>query len=355
MATLKRSHRIAAGVAAAAFLWIASGLIFPNGEKNGVDNTEHILPTVRTVLSVAKNHQNSLILFGRTEPARAVTLKAQTSGRISAIVLDKGQPVKAGQIIARIAMDDRKARLAEAEALLQQHVIAYKAAQQLSEKQYRSRVKLAEAMAQLETAKAGLKAISLDIEHTNIRAPFDAVLNDLPVEVGDFVAVGNAVADMVELDPILIAAEVSERAAGQLRVGAGAVVTPVGGAPVSGVISYVSKVARETTRTFRIEVSLANPDGIFAAGQTTELRLDLGSEPAHLITPAVLTLSDEGVLGVKSVDDGGIVRFHRVSIIDDTTQGMWVGGLAERINLITVGQEFVRAGQKVNGNGGPQP
>lgn len=352
MATLKRSHRIAAGVAAVAFLWIVSGLIFPGDKENGADNAKQVLPSVRTVLSVAKNHQNSLILFGRTEPARAVTLKAETSGRISAIVLDKGQSVKAGQIIARIAMDDRKARLAEAEALLEQRAIAYKAAQQLSEKQYRSRVKLAETKAQLETAKAGLKTIRLDIEYTNIRAPFDAVLNDLPVEVGDFVAIGNAVANVVELDPILIAAEVSERAVGQLRVGAGAVVTPVGGAPVSGTISYVSMVAREATRTFRIEVRLANPDGIFAAGQTTELRLDLGTEPAHLITPAVLTLSDEGVLGVKSVDDGGIVRFHRVSIIDDTTQGMWVGGLAERINLITVGQEFVRAGQKVNGNGG---
>lgn len=352
MATLKPSHRIAAGVAAAAFLWIVSGLIFPGDEKNVPDNAKHSLPSVRTVMSVAKNHQNSLILFGRTEPARAVMLKAETSGHISAIVIDKGHAVKAGQVIARIAIDARKARLAEAEALLNQRAIAYKAAQQLSEKQYRSRVKLAEAKAQLETARAALKSIKLDIEHTNIRAPFDAILNDLPVEVGDFVAIGNAVANVVELDPVVIAAEVSERAVGQLRVGAGAMVTPIGGPPVSGQVSYVSMVASEATRTFRIEVRLANPDGIFAAGQTTELKLDLGTEVAHLITPAILTLSDEGTLGVKSVDDGGIVRFHRITIIDDTTEGMWVGGLAERINLITVGQEFVRAGQKVNGVSG---
>ncbi|MBT4463123.1 MAG: efflux RND transporter periplasmic adaptor subunit, partial [Rhodospirillaceae bacterium] len=342
MIALKPAHRIAAGVAIVAFLWIVSGLIFSGDDDNAMDKAEHDLPNVRTVVSVANNHQNSLVLFGRTEAARRVVLKAETSGHIAEIVLEKGQAVKAGQIIARISMDDRKARLVEAEAKVEQYLLAYKAAQQLSKKQYRSRVKLAESKAQLETAKVGLKAIRLDIEHTEIRAPFDAVLNDVLVEVGDFVAVGSAVSDVVELDPIVIAAEVSELVAGKLRVGAGAVITPVGGEAVAGSISYVSKVARESTRTFRIEVSLANPDGTFAVGQTTELRLELGGVQAHLITPAILTLSDEGVLGVKSVDDNATVHFNPVTIIDDTTQGMWVGGLGDHITLITVGQEFVR-------------
>ncbi|MHA1597812.1 MAG: efflux RND transporter periplasmic adaptor subunit [Alphaproteobacteria bacterium] len=353
MPVLKRSHRIAAGVTAVAFLWIVSGLIFSGDDDNVMNGADKVLPSVRTVISTAKGHQNSLVLFGRTEPARAVTLKAETSGRIARIVIEKGQPVKAGEVIAIIAMDDRKARLAEAKARVEQYALAYKAAQQLSEKQYRSRVKLAEAKAQLETAKAGLRAIGVDIEHTKIRAPFDAVLNELPLEIGDFVAVGSAVAKVVELDPIMVTAEVSERVAGKLGDGTGATVKAVGGLTRTGVVSYVSKVAREATRTFRIEISIANSDGVFAAGQTTELRLDLGTVSAHLISPAILTLSDEGTLGVKSVDDGGIVRFHKINIIDDTTMGMWVGGLPARVNLITVGQEFVRVGQKVNGKSGP--
>jgi len=362
---LKSSYLIAAGVAVAVVGWIYSGQFkadeAPQGavkmamvQKQDRATASEALPRVTTRVSVASKHPRKLLLFGRTEASRKVMVKAETAGRIVALPVEKGMMVKKGDIVARIAMDDRQARLTEAKAVLNQYAIAYRAAQELSQKQYRSKVKLAESEAQLEAAKAGLKSMTMDIVHTVIRAPFDGVLEDLPVEIGDFAAVGHVVADIVDLDPVLVVGEVSERAVKLLNTGTSARARTLNGQPLEGVVSYISKVASPSTRTFRVEVSVANPKAAIRAGLTAQMSLDLGTAMAHFITPAVLTLSSEGVLGIKILDKDGIVRFHTGTIVEDTPEGLWVEGLPDRIELITVGQEFVRVGQKAVGLPGVQ-
>ena len=196
--------------------------------------------------------------------------------------------------------------------------------------------------------------MNIDIERTVIRAPFDGVLETQPVEIGDFASVGHAVAGIVDLDPVLVVGEVTERAVKLLNAGTPALARTLNGLPLNGTVSYISKVASSSTRTFRVEVSVANPDGAIPAGLTAQMSLNLGTAKAHFITPAVLTLSSEGVLGVKVLDQDGIVRFHTGSIVEDTPEGLWVEGLPDRIELITVGQEFVLTGQKAIGSLGAE-
>ncbi len=169
------------------------------------------------------------------------------------------------------------------------------------------------------------------------------------MDIGDYVAVGDVSASVVDLDPILVVGDATERVASNLSVGDKAIVKPVGGNQQEGVVSYVSKIGSSATRTFRVEISLANPGGVIAEGVTAELKLDMGTLKAHFLTPAVLTLSDSGELGVKVVDADNMVRFHTVQLIDDTPDGMWVTGLPDEAELIVVGQEFVKSGQKVEG------
>ena len=62
----------------------------------------------------------------------------------------------------------------------------------------------------------------------------------------------------------------------------------------------------------------------------------------------MLPLDDNGVLGIRTVEDGSKVAFHAVNIVKDTREGVWVVGLPETINVITVGQEYVQPGQVVD-------
>ncbi len=347
---MKRSYFIAAGLAVAATAWILSGLV---GDDDAGEDAAPApvaeaepLPQVRVRTVAAQARTSELVLFGRSEAERTVSLRAETKGRVVERAVAKGDRVEAGDALVRLAVDDRKAQLREAEARVEQYRIAYKAAAKLAEKKFRSEVKLVEEKAELEAAKARLAAIRLDIERTVIRAPFAGVVDDLPAEIGDFIDIGDPVAVVADLEPILVVGEVSERDVAGIPVGAPATVRLAGGPALDGRVRYVSRVGTSVTRTFRVEVEVDNPGWTLAEGLTAELRLATGQTFAHRVSPAILTLSEEGVIGVKAVEDGTVV-FFPADVVADTTEGVWLAGLPDTVTLITVGQEFVRAGQRV--------
>lgn len=349
---MKRSILAAILLAVAVGGWVASrvindtGPVFDLGVAPAAGPSQ--TPQVRVRTQVAEERTSELVLFGRTEAVRVVNIKAETTGRVVKQVVRKGGVVKKGDVIVHLAMDDRKARLTEAKASVAHYLMAYKADQKLSRKEYRSKVKLAESRALLEKSRAQLRRVHLDIERTAIRAPFAGIVDRLPVEIGDYIAVGVTVATVVDLDPILVVGEVAERDIDKVIVGDIAGVRMASGRVTAGTIRYISKTGSPRTRTFRVEVAVDNPGGGLAEGLTAELRLPTGQVLAHRVSPAVLTLSDEGVVGVKTVDADNLVAFHPVKMIADTPEGIWLGGLPRRVTLITVGQEFVRPGQRVD-------
>ena len=348
---MKRSYIIAAGIAIAVTGWILSGQVggcqAPDTAPAAAAEPAVKLPQVRVRRLVAEERIGELVLFGRTEADRVVKVKEETAAAVAKLAVKKGGRVAKGDIIARLAMDDRRARLAEAEATVDQYRIAHEAALDLSKKAFLSRVSLAQAKAELEAAKAALERIRLDIAHTVIRAPFGGIVDDLPVEIGDYVKVAETVATLIDLDPIVVVGEVGERDVAQIKLGASAHVRLATGERLAGTVRYVSKMGSTTTRTFRIEVAIDNPAGAVAEGVTAELKLPTKRLRAHRLSPSVLTLSDEGVVGVKSVNADGTVAFRPVTMIADTPDGIWLGGLPDEVTVITVGQEYVRAGQRV--------
>jgi membrane fusion protein, multidrug efflux system len=349
---MRRSFIISGILAVAVVVWIGSGQV---GGKPSPSNdapqqkkiSEEIIPEVRVKTFRSAERVRELSLFGRTEAVRMVQMRAETKGRIIERAVKKGSTVKKGDVIVRLAMDDRRARLDGAQALVEQYRVAYVAAQQLSKKQFRSKVRLAEAKAQLETAKTQLAAVKLDIRRTVIHAPFGGVINKLPVNVGDYVEAKGELAELIDLDPILVVGQVTERDMGALKLGATAQIKVADGRERSGVIGFISKVGSAATRTFRVEVRVANPTGEVSEGLTTELRLPVQTVRAHLMSPSVLTLSETGAIGVKSLNPDNQVVFNAVGMVADTPEGIWLSGLPDEVVVITVGQEFVKIGQKV--------
>jgi len=345
------SHLMAVVLTVIAVGWIVSGVVtgkaLDSKEAGKPQNAEDIMPLVRVRTLAAMDRQGEVILFGRTEAIKDAELAAETTGRVIKRMAKKGAAVKKGDALFQLAGDDRTARLKEAVAKVAYHEIAYNAAKRLSQRQFQSKVKLAETAADLAQAKAQRAAIRLDIQRTTIRAPIDGFIETTPVGVGDYVKAGDVVTKIVNLDPIRVVAQVTERDVARLKVGTQSLALLPDGRTLIGELRYISRVGKSETRTFRVEAWIANPDGRVPEGLTTELRLPTETERAHRVSPAVLTLDDNGVIGVKAVDaDNGVV-FHPVRILGDTPEGVWLGGLPEALTLITVGQEFVRAGQKV--------
>ena len=345
----RTSHVIAIGLAAVVIAWVASGAVIwkaPNKGK-GLKKRSAVLTLVRVRQSYARLHELHLTIFGRTETIRDVKVAAETTGKVVTRAAKKGSWVKKGMPIVKLAMNDRQARLREAEAKVDYQTLAYESAEKLSKKQFQSKIKVSEAKAALEEGKASLAAARLEILRTTVRAPIDGYIEALPLHIGDYVQPGTVVATVLNLDPIRVVAHVSERQVSKLKTGSIAWVSVPDGNLLQGIVRFISRMGNTSTRTFRVEVWFDNPDGKISEGLTAELRLVLGNALAHRVSPAVLALNDNGTIGIKAVDKEGKVVFHAVEILEDTTDGVWIGGLPKQLTLITVGQEFVRIGQSV--------
>lgn len=350
---MKRSIVFAVVLAVAATLWVASGQLGgtgaePEAQKAPADLTAlSQAPLVRVRISSGQPHAVIDLLRGRTEANRSVEIKSETDSRILELNVDDGSRVEAGDVIAKLAPGDRPARLAEAKALLAQRQIEFEADRKLSEKGFRAETQLAATQASLEAAEAAVKIAEVELGYTTIRAPFDGIVDRRLVELGDFVDRADSIARLVDLDPMLIVTQVNERDVPRLTVGAPGRARLMSGETVSGRIRHISAVADEATRTFRVELEVPNPDGRISAGMTAEIALPLSETLAHRVSPSVLTLSDSGEIGVKSVDNDDRVVFHPVEIVDTDSEGMWITGLPDEATLITVGQEYVGAGDRV--------
>jgi multidrug efflux system membrane fusion protein len=353
---MKSSYAIALVIALAAVGWLASahlGGTAPNGAESANTTPETVAPAAKAPMrvqvrnSVAEKRVISLVLAGQTEPSRYATSKAETAARVVAVAADEGAVVKKNDVIIQLAMDERKALLDEARALVKQRQVEYTAASKLSSKGYQTQTRLAETKANLGAAQALLSRIQVDIERTVIRAPFDGVIEDRMVEIGDYLGIGDPIALMIDLDPLIAVAQVSEREIVGVAAGGKGKVKLITGDVVDGRVRYVSSVASEGTRTFRVELEIENSGNRLAAGLTAEINLPVATAEAHKMSPAALTLDDTGVIGVKIVDADNIVRFHPIKLVADGNDGVWVGGLPREATIITVGQEFVLPGQTV--------
>ena len=347
-----RSWLMSAGIAVLVATWLLSGQL--GGEPSEAPVTD-ISPIARATQSSvrvrtqsAEEIMRTIVVNGKTAPARIVDLAAETDGRIEFVGVKRGASVRRGEVIVRLDERDRRARLAQAEATVKQRQVEYEGREKLMTESYVSEAQLQEAIAQLEAAKTELTRAKLDLDYMSIRAPFDGALQARHVEEGDFVSRGDPIARFVDNRTIIVSANVSEFDAGYVITGQTAQAQLATGEIVHGKIRYVAPVADEATRTFEVELEIDNSDGQLRAGGTAELRIPAEHVLAHRVSPSLLTLDDAGNVGLKIINDSGEVEFVVADVALSTSEGIWVVGLPETATIITVGHGFVAPGSMVN-------
>ncbi len=369
---MKRSIFIAFIILAAVVGWIGSGQ-FTNNVVAQDDDTETSTETETSYSQDTENNDNkdftfsvetkvftsslidqSIELQGQTIHNKKIDVKSETSGNINNIEFARGDRVSQNAEMITISLEDRNEKLSSAKKdlerlnkelilneknrdnLLRQNVerielyeIEYASAKQLIDKGLSSKSKLSLASfnlanaqadredikikfestlanleAQISNVKSILKNIKLDIEKTTIKAPFDGIIK--------------------------------------------ALIEDSNGIKKNGIISFISPSAETSTRTFEITIEADNKDLSYKSGITTKIIIKGSELKAHKIPPSILTLLDDGTVGVKAVDNDNKVTFYPTKTIKDTIDGMWVSGLPEKVNLIVSGQEYISIGETIN-------
>lgn len=357
--------------------------------------------------SVAQQIDSAVILRGATEALRQVDVQAQTSGIVISEPLRRGAFVTKDQVLCKIdpgtraatlaetearlaeaiarrpeveaRIPEAQARVAQARAQLDEALINANAATKLQEGGFASDTRVLStqaavrsAEAALSSAKAGVKSAQsgldgleasiqtaeaavararTDIAHLTVTAPFAGLLENDSAELGSLLQSGGqggaSCARILQIDPIKVVGYVPETEVGRIKVGARSGARLTDGRTITGRVTFLSRSADPLTRTFRVEMTVANPDLSIRAGQTAEIGIDSDGVNAHLLPASSLTLNNEGTLGVRTIDADSKALFVPVTLIRDTRDGVWVTGLADTVDVIVVGQEYVTDGVPV--------
>lgn len=336
-------------IAIALWFWVNSG-----GDKNAPvparnsAQQEVSIPTVVVESREAEEHQNSFKLFGRSEANREVAVKAETPGLVVSTPVKEGRRVARGTTLCRQDVDARQANLDQALANLKAREFDFNSTQTLVDKGYKSAVQLQSQKAQVDGARAAVKQAEIELDNVNMRAPFSGIFDAQMAEVGDYLSPGQPCGKLIELNPLIVAVELTETQIGKIKTGQEAQIELVTGENVTGKIRFIEANANAATRTFRTEIEVPNKDYALKGGVTATVSIKAGIAKAQHVPSKILTLDSNGSLGVRYVDFDNRVGFAKVTQIDEDIDGIWVTGLPESTRIIVQGQDYVAVGTEVD-------
>lgn len=311
---------------------------------------EQSKPPARTVAVITpprRTYARAIRISGLTEADKRAVLATRVAGIIDKLPVSQGQHVKTGDLVLMLAAEEKISAVDNARQLVVQREAELTAALRLMKTGNLPKLQLDTARSNLTSAQALLETAQAELDRNEVKAPFDGVIDRVPVELGSSVMQGGEVATIIKLDPVIARGEVSERDLGYLKIGDKANVRLVSGQTVEGTVRYISRDASSATRTFRVEIAVPNPEGAIPAGMTAEIALSAQPTDAVMLPRSVVTLGDKGDLGIRAVDKDSKVVFFPIDLVDDTPTGLVLGGIPADARIIVAGQELVTEGEVV--------
>ncbi len=348
---------IALIVCVALGLWMAAGDVIVGGQSKGdaeavsiaerKDNEQSEIFKVNIVEINAVEREQTVSIRGRTKADAIVPIRAETNGILEKRLVNRGDRVNAGDVVCVLDSGARQATLESAKAALATAEADYNSALGLNKKGFSSDTKVRQTKSVLDSARAQLKQAEIELSRVEVTANATGVVQDPIASVGDMLSAGSACITLLDADPMYFQGQISERAVVFAQPGMNAKVMLVSGTTIEGVVSYISPSADANTRTFTTEIRLNTDGSSIRDGMSATAEIIMPATEAFKISPSWVTLGDGGAVGVKVVNRSDTVEFKHIEILAQSNDGLWVMGLENGDRIITLGQEYVTAGEVV--------
>lgn len=358
---MPRFHTVAAFVVlAVAAAWVLSGEFSSIGSaaqdgEAGTPRAEQTAAAPRKVLRTVAvmqpefiQHNRIIRVSGVTAPDKRTTLATRSAGILGSLKVEKGDKIQSGDVVLVLDGAEKASMVETARAVLDQRQKEAENIERLVKNGIVPTTQSDNARSALASARSQLEAAQADIDRLTVVAPFSGVIDQVMVEEGSWLPSGEAVAVLLQLDPVVARGEVSERDIENVKVGREADVRLIGGEIVSGSVRHVSLEATSGTRTFPIEVAIANPDNRVPAGMTAEIMIKSEPVSAVRLPRSVVTLDVAGNLGLRILKSDNTVGFVPIDLIDDSPDGLVLSGVPRDARIIVAGQDLVSEGETVN-------
>lgn len=327
-----------------------------NGEASEAaeEATQTRLVSVRVAEVQPEAFTDFVQVVGTVEANRDVTVSAEEAGTIRQLLVEKGSPVQAGQAIARI--DDRVLR-PQAEQAASEAALAQETWQRQrvlwEEDRVGSEMTYLQARYRAETAAAGARALRERLDRTIVRAPISGVLDDRLVEVGSLVGPGTPIARVIDTSRVKITGGVPERFAGQIEPGTEVEIgiDGVAGRGFARQVGFVGAAVDPQSRTFPIEIVVANAGAALKPGMIANIRLARATVSEALVVPQeTLMRVEDGYIVYVAVQNGEELVAEARPVVLGPSQGNRVivdSGLQPGEQVIVVGQNQVARGDRL--------
>ena len=362
-------------------------------------------PRVTAVKVVNRSVERIVRASGFTEPEAIINLAAETSGTVARIPGRDGRRILRGQAIVALDSDTLPAQIAAARAELEAARASLESAsdqsigtyeeeraaaaanlevarqrltigKKLADKEFTAPVELAQLRANFENARVALARIDLAknhnadiqlaqnrarvaaarsnlviledrLEKSTFTSPIDGWLESVHVDIGEQVNPGAPVATVIGIDTLKVVVAVPQTSVAKVSLGDAVHIEVAGRDAREGNVTKISSLSGSGTRTFDVEVAIPNEDLRLRAGMTVEAAIDIGTEPAFAMSPAHLSVTQDGALAAKISQDG-LVRVVPVELVRSGNERVFVSGLRNGDVLLTFGQAFVQRGDRVD-------
>lgn len=247
------------------------------------------------------------------EAVQQATVSAQTSGRVIEVNFDIDDYVAKDTVIVRMRDKEQKAALDAARAQLKEAQMNYERARDLLERKLASKADFDKTEVALQAARAGVDQAQEQLEHTVVRAPYNGIVVERHIELGETASAGQPLMTGLSLDKLRADANVSQAYIDAVRrSGAARVLLPDGRTIESGELT-VSPYADPQTHTFRVRVGL--PDGLRDAypGMFAKVAVVVGEELGTVVPVDAVVFRSE-VTAVYVVDADGRVAMRQVRL-----------------------------------------
>ena len=311
---------------------------------------------VETEVLSSEPFNSFLRLVGTVETSDDVQLSAEVSGKVFMHVVSEGQKVQKGQTILRI--DDAKLsqEVARLEAMVAQSETTWNRVQTLYvEENIGSEIDYLTAKYAFDQNKSALASLLVDLENTEIIAPFNGVVETIFVEEGEMVAPGMPVIRLIGAEQFVISAGVPARYANVVELGDRVDVwfdTQVQDT-LAGTIVYVANSIDPSNRTFKIDIRLPSGKTYYKVDMIANLRLNtLSLNQAVVVSEEFVYSKGEGyVMYVKGTNSEGkdIALERKVELGPSfKTEVVISRGLAPGDEIITIGSAFLNDRVRIN-------
>lgn len=320
-----------------------------NAENNKGQAADEAVRVEVTQVKTATSDRTSRY-SGTVEEESGTLLSFAVGGTVSRVLVDEGDRVGKGQLIATLDTEQLTHNHASAQAALAQAEDAYRRMEELHGKGSLPEIKWVEAQTALQRARASEQMARKQLADCRLYAPFSGVISKKFAEKGQNVGAGTQIAKLVAVGRMKVKISVPESEMAQISVGQKADVTieAIGGASMQATVTEKGVAADPLSRSYDVKLSLPKADRKLLPGMVADVALRGGNTSMACILPAHIVQIDERNNEFVWLAVGGKAVKRIVTVGGFTADGVTVtGGLADGDMVITAGAQKVSEGMRV--------